>query len=52
MKQDQDKTGCNRYQYPADAPVQFIDLTKEELDLLKFTVNVDFLRVFLKVVCH
>ncbi len=28
--------------------VQFSDLTKEELNVLKLTVDVDFLRVFLK----
>ncbi len=38
----------SKHTYAADAPVQFGDLTKEELNLLKLTVNVDFLRVLLK----
>ncbi len=38
----------SEHTYAADAPVQFGDLTKEELNLLKLTVDADFLRVFLK----
>ncbi len=36
----------SEHTYAADAPVRFSDLTKEELNVLKLTVDVDFLRVF------
>ncbi len=38
----------SEHTYAAEATIQFSDLTKEELNLLKLTVDPDFLRVFLK----
>ncbi len=42
------KEFLSEHSYATEAPVQFSDLTKEELNLLKVTVDQYFLRVFLK----
>ncbi len=36
------------HSYAADVPVQFQDVTKEELNVLKIVVDCDVLRAFLK----